>query len=106
MDRAYPQLFSSKYGVIDDGLWFNILKHLTRKELKLGLERMVAPGTKYHEYPPSPMAFRELCQPFNERTHHDAYRDNPLLKALPAPRNLELAAKCMREIRFKLGLLK
>lgn len=53
-----------RYGTSDkDDLWYSKLKHLTPFDIKNGLEKMEAPGTPYKDYPPTPLAFRDLCKP-------------------------------------------
>jgi hypothetical protein len=108
--QMYATEFTYRFGAVDsENLWLSALKHLHPDEIKSGLEKMVAPGTKYIKWPPNPIEFRELCRPSkpdtSHRTHHEAYKEFTGL-ALPKLADRETAAKALREMRFKVGTLR
>jgi hypothetical protein len=66
MVGLYSHLFTSKYGVKDNGSWFETLKDLTPKAINSGLERLrgLEMGLKFAEFPPNALQFRALCLSF------------------------------------------
>lgn len=66
LTAIYGQLFISKHGVKDTGVWFAALKDLTPKALESGVERLMtlSKGDKFCEFPPNCLQFRALCLGF------------------------------------------
>jgi hypothetical protein len=66
LTAIYGQLFVSKHGVEDTGVWFAALKDLTPKALESGVERLMtlSKGEKLCEFPPTCLQFRALCLGF------------------------------------------
>ena len=66
MTAMYGQLFLSKHGVEDNGVWFESLYDLTPKALEKGVERLLNLNQegKFCEFPPNCMQFRSLCLDF------------------------------------------
>lgn len=66
MVGSYSILFTNKYGVKDNGTWFETLKDLTPMAINSGLEKLrsLEMGLKFAEFPPNPMQFRALCMSF------------------------------------------
>lgn len=66
LTAIYGQLFISKHGVKDTGVWFTALKDLTPRALDSGMERLMALtlGEKFCEFPPNCLQFRALCLGF------------------------------------------
>lgn len=66
MTKLYGQLFLSKHGVEDNGVWFDTLCDLTPKALDKGIERLMTLNQegKFCEFPPNCMQFRILCLDF------------------------------------------
>ena len=66
LTAIYGQLFISKHGVMDTGVWFTTLKDLTPRALDSGVERLMAlsKGDKFCEFPPNCLQFRALCLGF------------------------------------------
>ncbi|WP_454786166.1 hypothetical protein [Legionella sp. WA2024007413] len=66
LTAIYGQLFISKHGVNDTGVWFAALKDLTPKALDSGVERLMtlSKGDKFCEFPPNCLQFRALCLGF------------------------------------------
>jgi hypothetical protein len=106
----YATEFTSRFGAVDsDSLWLSALKHLHAHEIKSGLEKMVAPGTKFIKWPPNPIEFRELCRPSepdtSHRTHHEAYKEyRPALPRLRNEADIQAKNKAIHEMRSKLGM--
>ena len=83
LTALYGQLFISKHGVADDGVWFATLKDLTPKALVSGVERLMtlSPGDKFCDFPPNCLQFRALCLSF--------YSELGLPKVMDAYREIE-----------------
>ncbi len=66
LTAIYGQLFVSKHGIKDTGVWFAALKDLTPKALESGMERLMtlSKGDKFCEFPPNCLQFRALCLGF------------------------------------------
>ncbi|HHF7367854.1 TPA: hypothetical protein ACPSKY_003003 [Legionella bozemanae] len=66
LTAIYGQLFISKYGEKDTGVWFAALKDLTPKALDSGVERLMtmSKSDKFCEFPPNCLQFRALCLGF------------------------------------------
>lgn len=68
MTALYGQLFINKQGARDSGIWLETLVDLTPKAIESGVSRLqgLSCGTKFCEWPPSPLEFKALCQAFYE----------------------------------------
>jgi hypothetical protein len=81
LTKIYGQLFLTKHGVKDNGIWLEALKDLTPKALESGLMRLnnLAGKGKFAEYPPNCLQFKALCLAFYEELNvpkaSDAYRE-------------------------------
>lgn len=81
LTSIYGQLFVTKNGVSDSGVWFMALKDLTPKALESGIERLMnlSHGKQFCDFPPNPLQFRALCLGFYEQLRlpsaSDAYRE-------------------------------
>lgn len=66
LTAIYGQLFISKHGVKDSGVWYESLKDLTPRALDSGVERLMtlSKGDKFCEFPPNCLQFRALCLGF------------------------------------------
>lgn len=83
MSQIYGQLFISKFGVKDDGTWFETLKDLTPLALESGMERLrqLTESAKFATFPPICLEFRAVCLGF--------YDDLKLPKAIEAYREIK-----------------
>lgn len=81
MSQIYGQLFISRFGVKDNGSWFEALKDLTPKALESGMTRLnnLTNNAKYAEFPPNCLEFKAMCLGFYEELRlpkaSDAYRE-------------------------------
>lgn len=81
LTALYGQLFTSKHGLEDNGVWFKALSDLTSLALDSGLDRLMnlSSGKQFCEYPPNALQFRALCLAFYEDLRlpaaQDAYRE-------------------------------
>lgn len=68
LSGLYTSLFTSKYGVKDNGTWFEVLKDLTPMAINKGIEKLrdLEANLKFVDYPPNPMQFRALCMSWYE----------------------------------------
>ena len=68
MVAIYGQLFVTKHGVRDSGIWFETLCDLTPKALESGMARLkgLSAGTKFCDWPPNPLQFKALCEAYYE----------------------------------------
>lgn len=83
MTKIYGQLFINKFGVKDDGTWFEVLKDLTPLALKSGMERLrqLTPDARFATFPPICLEFRAVCLGF--------YDELKLPKAIEAYREIK-----------------
>lgn len=81
MSQIYGQLFISRFGIKDDGTWFETLKDLTPRALESGMERLrdLTNNAKFAEFPPNCLQFKALCVGFYENlklpTAVEAYQE-------------------------------
>jgi hypothetical protein len=81
LTALYGQLFISKHGEVDKGVWLKVLHDLTPKALESGIERLMSlsHGKQFCEFPPNALQFRALCLGFYEDLRlpltSDAYRE-------------------------------
>ncbi|PJD93801.1 MAG: hypothetical protein CK423_06755 [Legionella sp.] len=83
MSQIYGQLFISKFGIKDDGTWFETLKDLTPLALESGMQRLrqLTQDAKFVTFPPICLEFRAVCLAF--------YDDLKLPKAIDAYREIK-----------------
>ena len=81
MTVIYGQLFVSKHGVRDCGVWLETLQGLTPKALESGMMRLkqLKGAQTFIDYPPNCLQFRGLCLAFYEAlklpSASEAYRE-------------------------------
>lgn len=68
LSGLYTNLFTAKYGIKDNGTWFEVLKDLTPMAINKGLEKLrdLSVNLKFVDYPPNPLQFRALCMSWYE----------------------------------------
>lgn len=77
----YGQLFLTKNGSKDNGMWFKTLNELTPKALESGMDRLRNLSGKHNflAFPPICLEFKALCQAYYEDlrlpSSYDAYRE-------------------------------
>ena len=83
MTQVYGTIFTNRFGVSDNGTWFEVLKDLTQKALESGMERLgqLTNNGKFAEFPPNCFQFRAVCLGF--------YEDLKLPKAIDAYREIK-----------------
>src|SRR4051812_46957134 len=66
MIGIYSQIFITKFGEVDSGTWYEVLRDLTPKALDTGLEkiRILSAGWQFIDYPPNALQFRAICLSF------------------------------------------
>ncbi|WP_263082118.1 hypothetical protein [Endozoicomonas sp. Mp262] len=79
MNGIYRSRWEKDWTLTDrDGTWFKALKHLDRRQLKIGLIKL-AKTTKHWRWPPNPLEFRGLCEVLPEDldwpTENDAWEE-------------------------------
>ena len=81
MVSIYGQVFITKNGASDSGIWFDVLRDLSPKALETGVARLkgLSGGTKFCDWPPNPLNMKALCMAFYEELNlpsaAEAYRE-------------------------------
>lgn len=66
MTTMYGQLFVSKNGLQDNGLWLDVLGHLTPKALESGIQRLkdLTGNGRFLDFPPNCLQFKAICMAY------------------------------------------
>ena len=81
MVSIYGQMFITKNGTSDSGIWFDVLGDLSPKALETGVARLkgLSGGTKFCDWPPNPLNMKALCLAFYDElklpSAAEAYRE-------------------------------
>lgn len=69
MTSIYGNVFLTKNGQQDSGVWQECLKDLTPKAIEKGIERLMKLDHKFIDFPPNCLQFRALCLAYYEELH-------------------------------------
>ncbi len=67
MLQTYKEKWLNRYGIVDEGIWSNVLAKVNMKQITNGFDKLSElvkeKDSKFKNYPPNPWEFLDMCRP-------------------------------------------